>query len=239
MNSGQVGNDGTDLPDSDENESLYLTTTEIAKLIPWSDRGVRNLLKDGRLVGSIPTGKKWVISRDSYGRFLAEEETKSNTTSVAESMDTWTIEVKNRHIEDLLAVASKWNEQLVFNVGDAIYVEESLVPNIFTEQDKVVGWHQKGPVIWLVEHNGDVGVWLAVERKEDLFQEFLEHAPAEVGDTYEALKSKVAQGIKCAKGRGDSDIVNLVFALSRELKDILAARTMGGSCRICNKLAEA
>ena len=53
-------------------------------------------------------------------------------------------------------------------------VRDSLVPNYFRREDGEVGWHEKGPIVWLVGHDGEVEVWMAVERKRPLFKPLTE-----------------------------------------------------------------
>ena len=72
-----------------------------------------------------------------------------------------------------------------------------------------------------------------------MFQSLIEHLPFNVGESYDSLKSKLVQAIKSGSGRPIPDIVNAVYALSWELEDILSIRIFTGSCRICNKLADA
>ena len=92
-------------------------------------------------------------------------------------------------------------------------------------------------------HDGDVEVWMPVERRARLFPALIEHLPSEVGDTYEALKNKVAAGIKMAAdspGRIQiPEVTNLVFALAEKLDEVLDSRVLGGNCKVCRRIADA
>ena len=152
-----------------------------------------------------------------------------------------TAEAHQQHIEDLLSLARDWKEHLVFDVGDAILVQESKVPSSFSKRDGTAGWHEMGPLVWLVWHDEDVEVWMPLERRARLFPALIEHLPSEVGDTYEALKSEVAAGIKMAAdspGRIQiPEVTNLVFALAEKLDVVLDSRMFGGNCEVCRRIA--
>jgi hypothetical protein len=50
-------------------------------------------------------------------------------------------------------------------------------------------------VVWLVGHDGQVDVWMALERCERLFVALMEHLSHDVADTYQSIKDKIRDAI--------------------------------------------
>ena len=151
-------------------------------------------------------------------------------------------EAHQQHIEDLFSLAREWKEHLVFDVGDAIFVQESLLPSSFSKGDGTAGWHEMGPLVWLVGHDGQVDVWLAVERRHRLFGALLEHLPPDVADTYEAIKTEIKDALtqmmeSQAARISVTGLTSLVFALAEKLDGVLDSRVLGGKCDICSRIA--
>ncbi len=143
------------------------------------------------------------------------------------------VKANQRHFKYLLRVVGEWRNELGAKVIDPIIVWDSLVPNSFTQADKTVGWHIKGPLVWEVTENEEVDVWLAIERTENLFGPLFEHIRNEVEETYSSLKARLAQGILQASGRAHSEITNLASSLRRELELIHARGIVSGTCEVC------
>ena len=154
-----------------------------------------------------------------------------------------TAEAHQQHIEDLLSLARDWKEHLVFDVGDAILVQESKVPSSFSKRDGTAGWHEMGPLVWLVGHDGDVEVWLAVERRERLFGALLEHLPHDVADTYQAIKTEIKDALtqmmeSQAARISVTGLPSLVSELAEKLDVVLDSRMFGGDCDVCRRIAD-
>ena len=224
---------------NDDRQQDSVTVKEAARQLSRTSRSVTDLLKKGHLKGTNPTGRKWLITQTSVDVFKGGPRLDETVqTSLSPSAG----EARRKHFEDLLSLAREWKEHLVFDVGDAILVQESKVPSSFSKRDGTAGWHELGPLVWLVRHDGDVEVCMAIERRARLFPALIEHLASEVRDTYEALKSEVAAGIKMAANSPGRihipEVTNLVFALAEKLDVVLDSRVLGGNCEVCRRIAD-
>ena len=215
-------------------EELEYVYGLLAQGLPWTE--VREEM--GETEFPLRTDKRYYAQR--IREFNATKSVLGNRAH--SSQDTIAAEAQQEHFEDLLSLAQEWKEHLVFDVDDDILVQDSLLPSSFSKADADIGWHTGLPLVWLVGHDGDVEVWMPVERRARLFPALIEHLPSEVGDTYEALKSEVAAGIKMAAdspGRIQiPEVTNLVFALAEKLDVVLDSRMFGGNCEVCRRIAD-
>jgi hypothetical protein len=152
-----------------------------------------------------------------------------------------TAQAQHLHIGDLLSLAREWKEHLVFDVGDAILVQESKVPSSFSKGDETAGWHEMGPLVWLVEHDGQVEVWLAVERRHRLFGALMEHLPPDVADTYEAIKTEIRDALtqmmeSQAARISVTGLPSRVSELAEKLDVVVDSRVLGGNCEVCRRI---
>lgn len=69
------------------------------------------------------------------------------------------------------------------------------MPSSFSKGDADIGWHTGLPVVWLVGHDGQVDVWMALERCERLFVALMEHLSHDVAGTYQSIKDKIRDAI--------------------------------------------
>ncbi len=111
--------------------------------------------------------------------------------------------------------------------------------SVLTKDDGLYGRRSRVPLVWELADEGEITVWLGVEKRGNLFQSLIEHLSGNVGEAYDSLKSNLVQATKSGSGRPIPDIVNAVYALSWELEYILATRNFTGSRRFCKKLSEA
>ncbi len=153
-----------------------------------------------------------------------------------------TAQAQQLHIEDLLSLAQEWKEHLVFDVGDAILVQESLLPSSFSKGDGTAGWHEMGPLVWLVGHDGQVDVWMALERRERLFGALMEHLSHDVAATYQSIKDKIRDAItemteSQAARISLTSLPSLVSELAEKLDVVLDSRMFGGNCEVCRRIA--
>ena len=116
------------------------------------------------------------------------------------------------------------------------------MPTSFSKGDGTAGWHEKGPIVWLVGHDtGQVEVWLALERRERLFGALLEHLPHDVADTYETIKSEIRDAItETTKSQAPrisvTGLPSLVSELAEKLDVVVDSRVLGGNCDVCRRI---
>ena len=149
-------------------EELEYVYGLLAQGLPWTE--VREEM--GETEFPLRTDKRYYAQR--IREFNATKSVLGNRTH--SSQDTIAAEAQQAHFEDLLTVTKRWQECLVFDVGDSIYVRESKVPSSFSKADGEVGAHTAGQL-----------VWLAVERRHRLFGALLEHLSHDVAATYQSI----------------------------------------------------
>ena len=182
-------------------------------------------------------------------RYYAQRIREFNATKavlgnrVNSRQDTIAAEAQQEHLEDLLSLAREWKEHLVFDVGDAILVQESKVPSSFFKGDGTAGWHEKGPIVWLGGHDGQVEVWMALERRARLFGALLEHLPSDGAETYQAIKDEIRDAItemmeSQAARISVPGLPSLVSELAEKLRVVLDSRVFGGNCEVCRRIAD-
>lgn len=215
--------------DNDVNDAEYITAKEAALMLSRTDRGVRLLAKKGQLEGRNPTGRKWLIRRDSVYKFLGKLVKPTNDAdALGEGPDKPLANV-GLLSETLLEVAKEWIAQMVFEVRDPSIIRESLLPTHFQPQDGTVGPHQKGPLLWSVGEDGAVELWLPVELYErGKFLALVDRLPAELFERYQAIKSKLAEAIKKARLADNwvpvDGLSGMVLDFTTELDYFLASR---------------
>ena len=148
---------------NDDRQQDSVTVKEAARQLSRTSRSVTDLLRKGHLKGTNPTGRKWLITQTSVDVFKGGPRLDE---TVQTSLSPLAGDARRKHFDDLLSLARDWKEHLVFDVGDAILVQESKVPSSFSKRDGTAGWHEMGPLVWLVGHDGQVDVWMALERRE-------------------------------------------------------------------------
>jgi hypothetical protein len=223
-----------DLPAAVQSYWLNLHNEALQASIPTYVRTATVAAHEERLDGVNP----------NYGEYRIEQlNPGSKPADGAQGGADQSSQAQQLHLEDLLSLAQEWKEHLVFDVGDAIFVQESKVPTSFSKGDGTAGWHEKGPIVWLVGHDGDVEVWLAVERRHRLFGALLEHLPHDVADTYHAIKDKIRTEItemmeSQAARISVTGLPSLVSELAEKLDVVLDSRMFGGNCEVCRRIAD-
>jgi len=215
-------------------EELEYVYGLLAQGLPWTE--VREEM--GETEFPLRTDKRYYAQR--IREFNATKSVLGNRTH--SSQDTIAAEAQQAHFEDLLTVTKRWQECLVFDVGDSIYVQESKVPSSFSKADGEVGAHTAGPLVWMVGHDGQVDVWMALERRERLFGALLEHLPHDVADTYQSIKDKIQDAIteimeSQAERISVTGLPSLVSELAEKLDVVLDSRVLGGDCKVCRRIA--
>ena len=138
---------------NDDRQQDSVTVKEAARQLSRTSRSVTDLLRKGHLKGTNPTGRKWLITQTSVDVFKGGPRLDE---TVQTSLSPLAAEARRKHFDDLLSLAQEWKEHLVFDVGDAILVQESLLPSSFSKGDETAGWHEMGPLVWLV---GTTATW--------------------------------------------------------------------------------
>ena len=225
---------------NDDRQPDFVTVKEAARQLSRTSRSVTDLLRKSHLKGTNPTGRKWLITQTSVDVFKGGPRLDE---TVQTSLSPLAAEARRKHFEDLLSLTRDWKEHLVFDVGDAILVQESLLPSSFSKGDGTAGWHEMGPLVWLVGHDGQVDVWMALERRERLFGALLEHLSHDVSDTYQAIKDEIRDAItqmmeSQAARISVTGLTSLVFALAEKLDVVLDSRMFGGDCDVCRRIAD-
>jgi len=215
-------------------EELEYVYGLLAQGLPWTE--VREEM--GETEFPLRTDKRYYAQR--IREFNATKSVLGNRTH--SSQDTIAAEAQQAHFEDLLTVTKRWQECLVFDVGDSIYVQESKVPSSFSKADGEVGAHRAGPLVWLVGHDGQVEVWMAVERRHRLFGALLEHLSHDVAATYQSIKDKIRDAItemteSQAARISLTSLPSLVSELAEKLDVVLDSRMFGGNCEVCRRIA--
>ena len=215
-------------------EELEYVYGLLARGLPWTE--VREEM--GETEFPLRTDKRYYAQR--IREFNATKAVLGNR--VHSSQDTIAAEAQQAHFEDLLTVTKRWQECLVFDVGDSIYVRESKVPSSFSKADGEVGAHTAGPLVWLVGHDGQVEVWLAVERRHRLFGALLEHLSHDVADTYQSIKDEIQDAIaemmeSQAERISVTGLPSLVSELAEKLDRVLDSRVFAGNCEVCRRIA--
>jgi len=215
-------------------EELEYVYGLLAQGLPWTE--VREEM--GETEFPLRTDKRYYAQR--IREFNATKSVLGNRTH--SSQDTIAAEAQQAHFEDLLTVTKRWQECLVFDVGDSIYVRESKVPSSFSKADGEVGAHTAGQLVWLVGHDGQVEVWLAVERRHRLFGALLEHLSHDVAATYQSIKDKIRDAItemteSQAARISLTSLPSLVSELAEKLDVVLDSRMFGGNCEVCRRIA--
>jgi hypothetical protein len=215
-------------------EELEYVYGLLAQGLPWTE--VREEM--GETEFPLRTDKRYYAQR--IREFNATKSVLGNRTH--SSQDTIAAEAQQAHFEDLLTVTKRWQECLVFDVGDSIYVRESKVPSSFSKADGEVGAHTAGPLVWLVGHDGQVEVWMAVERRHRLFGALLEHLSHDVAATYQSIKDKIRDAItemteSQAARISLTSLPSLVSELAEKLDVVLDSRMFGGNCEVCRRIA--
>ena len=162
--------------------------------------------------------------------------------TVQTSLSPLAAEARRRHFEDLLSLAREWKDHLVFDVGDAILVQDSLLPSSFSKADGEIGAHTAGPLVWMVGHDGQVEVWMALERRERLFGALLEHLSHDVAATYQSIKDEIRDALtqmmeSQAPRISVISLPSLVSELAEKLDVVLDSRMFGGNCEVCRRIA--
>ena len=140
-----------------------------------------------------------------------------------------------------MAVARDWRNDLVVDYGDLIFLDDQLLPSQFSAEDAKPRWHEKGPVVWIVGDDGEVTVWMAVERRRRfLFTALTEHLPS-LAMKHQELTDKIVTGIKAVVKTPEvtryiREIPNIGFGLANELESTLKTRVFTGSCHICGRI---
>ena len=204
-------------------EELEYVYGLLAQGLPWTE--VREEM--GETEFPLRTDKRYYAQR--IREFNATKSVLGNRTH--SSQDTIAAEAQQAHFEDLLTVTKRWQECLVFDVGDSIYVQESKVPSSFSKADGEVGAHTAGQL-----------VWLAVERRHRLFGALLEHLSHDVAATYQSIKDKIrdalTQMMETQAARiSVTGLPSLVSELAEELDTVLDSRMFGGNCEVCRRIA--
>ena len=215
-------------------EELEYVYGLLAQGLPWTE--VREEM--GETEFPLRTDKRYYAQR--IREFNATKSVLGNRVHL--SQDTIAAEAQQAHFEDLLTVTKRWQECLVFDVGDSIYVQESKVPSSFSKADGDIGAHTAGPLVWLVGHDGQVDVWMALERRERLFGALLEHLPHDVADTYQSIKDEIRDAItemmeSQASRISVTGLPSLVSELAEKLDVVLDSRVFGGNCDVCRRIA--
>jgi hypothetical protein len=204
-------------------EELEYVYGLLAQGLPWTE--VREEM--GETEFPLRTDKRYYAQR--IREFNATKSVLGNRTH--SSQDTIAAEAQQAHFEDLLTVTKRWQECLVFDVGDSIYVRESKVPSSFSKADGEVGAHTAGQL-----------VWLAVERRHRLFGALLEHLSHDVAATYQSIKDKIRDAItemteSQAARISLTSLPSLVSELAEKLDVVLDSRMFGGNCEVCRRIA--
>ena len=215
-------------------EELEYVYGLLAQGLPWTE--VREEM--GETEFPLRTDKRYYAQR--IRKFNATKSVLGNRTH--SSQDTIAAEAQQAHFEDLLTVTKRWQECLVFDVGDSIYVQESKVPSSFSKAGGDIGAHTAGPLVWLVGHDGQVEVWMALERRHRLFGALLEHLPSDAAETYQSIKDKIrdalTQMMETQAARiSVTGLPSLVSELAEKLGVVLDSRVLGGNCDVCRRIA--
>ena len=208
--------------------------------------------------GLLAQGLPWTEAREEMGetefplrtdkRYYAQRIREFNATKSVlgnrahSSQDTIASEAQREHFDDLLSLAREWKEHLVFDVGDDILVQDSLLPSSFSKADGEIGAHTAGPLVWMVGHDGQVEVWMALERRERLFGALLEHLSHDVADTYQAIKTEIRDALtqmmeSQAARISVTGLTSLVSELAEKLGVVLDSRMFGGDCDVCRRIS--
>ena len=115
------------------------------------------------------------------------------------------------------------------------------MPSSFSKADGEVGAHTAGQLVWLVGHDGQVEVWLAVERRHRLFGALLEHLSHDVAATYQSIKDKIRDAItemteSQAARISLTSLPSLVSELAEKLDVVVDSRVLGGNCEVCRRI---
>ena len=175
-----------------------------------------------------------------YQQFAPSKSNEHDGFSKSAS-DRMVSEARRKHFDDLLAVVRDWKGDLVSDVVDPVFGPALMIPSSFGEAESEIGEHRRGQLVWRIDREDDVEVWLAVERTNPLFNLLLEHLAPGVFETFQALKSKIVAGIKQSMKTPTTDVsvcdvTSLVIELASKLDPVLATREFEGRCQICIRI---